>query len=234
MSTSLRDIGDLPDSAEDTESVIFDVKYLGETLVDVETANSNTTQAIGQAIKNVLSAKSYSRTRVDLSVSPKGIEIMDRTSMECLRQISIYRISNCSADVSNIFAFICSPSLKSPGTRSSDGFPGQQDDGPLTCHVFLCPKRKIAQSIALTVSKSFERAFDIWQKSEVTKDKRLDDVKIEERIDEQPDETVANLLIDLNADDLTDIRKSYLQNTWVSFDETEYNVSNLHMNAICS
>lgn len=54
----------------------------------------------------------------------------------------------------------------------------------------------------------------------------------DERDQRQDEEQVMNLLIDLNAD-LTDIRKSYLQNTWVSFEETEM-LMNLHKNAICS
>lgn len=57
---------------------------------------------------------------------------------------------------------------------------------------------------------------------------------VDDNVEEEgEEEKVMNLLIDLNAD-LTDIRKSYLQNTWVSFEETEHLMSNLHKNAICS
>lgn len=190
---------------------------------------------------------------VNLTVSPKGIEIIDQTTSETLQQISIYRISNCSADIanSNIFAFISSPSLKvSPvddggapmeSNPALGQFPGPQSEGPLQCHVFLCQKRKVAQNIALTVAKSFERAYDIWQSISSRRQAKVEppnrhhpDLASEEDEDDRQEDSVVNLLIDLNADDLTDIRKSYLQNTWVSFEETEFLMSNLHKNAICS
>lgn len=206
-----------------------------------------------------------------MNVSPKGIEIIDRATAETLQQVSIYRISNCSADPthSNVFAFISSPQVTNSGgegTSSGDessasayDFPSPDLDGlPLTCHVFLCPKRKMAQNISLTVARSFERAFDIWKSIShrrlIEQARRRDSQTRlgyspsprpdlvdggKEGRDEQPDgpqdepdeEKVMNLLIDLNAD-FTDIRKSYLQNTWVSFEETEHLMSNLHKNAI--
>lgn len=121
-------------------------------------------------------------------------------------------------------------------------------DGPLTCHVFVCAKRKMAQNIALTVAKSFERAFEIWKS--ISHRRLISATRQEPRYDSCPsprpdleensggdkleggDGQVVNLLIDLNAD-LTDIRKSYLQNTWVSFEETEHLMSNLQKNSIC-
>lgn len=199
-------------------------------------------------------------TRINLTVSPKGIELVDRVSGETLQQISIYRISYCSADAThnNVFAFISSaptPTLAKEATESDsepvslEEFPSPSTDGPLTCHVFLCPKRKMAQNISLTVAKSFERAFEIWKtishhrlinatrqkpRFDSSPSPRPDVIEGEEdeRDQRQDEEQVMNLLIDLNAD-LTDIRKSYLQNTWVSFEETEM-LMNLHKNAICS
>lgn len=195
-------------------------------------------------------------------MSPKGIEVIDRVSGETLQQISIYRISYCSADAThnNVFAFISSaPAAAQPTTeeeeeeercRTGDDesleeqFPSASADGPLTCHVFLCSKRKMAQNISLTVAKSFERAFDIWKS--ISHRRLIRETRQMPRYDSSPsprpdtvpgegedEEQVMNLLIDLNAD-LTDIRKSYLQNTWVSFEETEHLMSNLHKNAICS
>lgn len=191
-----------------------------------------------------------------MTVSPKGIEIIDRVTSETLQQISIYRISYCSADAThnNVFAFISSPNPSTANEPNEDLDSDRFGDGPLTCHVFVCSKRKIAQSIALTVAKSFERAFDIWKSishrrlvSETRQKPRhgysptpRPDVLVFEndahRVQEQDEEEgqedkVMNLLIDLN--DLTDIRKSYLQNTWVSFEETEHLMSNLQKNAIC-
>lgn len=196
-----------------------------------------------------------------MAVSPKGIEIIDRASGETLDQISIYRISYCSADAThnNVFAFISSASGAAESASggeeqsdeeaiNSDPFPSPSaTDGPLTCHVFLCSKRKMAQNISMTVAKSFERAFEIWKSishrrliSAARQNPRFDssptprpDVSVSSGGEEEDDEQVMNLLIDLNAD-LTDIRKSYLQNTWVSFEETEHLMSNLHKNAICS
>ena len=200
--------------------------------------------------------------RVNLTVSPKGIEIIDRVTSESLQQISIYRICNCSADPThgNVFAFTSSPRVASgEESSSSDEFAAADPDSsalPLTCHVFVCSKRKVAQSISLTVAKSFDRAFETWKSishrrmifetrkgtdaKEYSLVARPDVLKEGEMVHgeggnertEEDEEKMMNLLIDLNAD-LTDIRKSYLQNTWVSFEESEHLISNLQKNAIC-
>lgn len=205
--------------------------------------------------------------RVSVSVSPKGIEVNDQVTGETLHQISIYRISYCSADANygNVFAFVSSSNLdfsdsydlnisdpSSSSSTSSSTSPSPVPDGPLVCHVFLCPKRKIAQAMAMTVAKSFERAFEIWklvshrrsvhqqrprcaQKNPFPSSNQpmaiSDDV--EKKAEE---EKMVSLLIDFNAELTSELcskdGRSYLQNTWVSFDEHHENaMSNLHKNA---
>lgn len=75
LATSLRDLGDLPESLEDSESVTFDVKYLGDTTVEVRKANANSTEAIGQAVKSVLSAAKGNHRL--LSINCKRVHPLD-------------------------------------------------------------------------------------------------------------------------------------------------------------
>lgn len=200
--------------------------------------------------------------RVNLSVSAKGIEIVDPVSAETLHQISIYQISYCSADAAhnNVFAFIsgsCSgpgvaaaagpdtdPAASGPSTSASNGDAEGSSSGqtPLECHVFLCGKRKVAQTIAMTVAKSFDRAYEIWRsvshRREVDETRQLRDSE-RATAAKQTEDSVMNMLIDLDADVTGELcfkdGRSYLQNTWVNFEESEYNLmSNLHKNAVCS
>lgn len=64
--------------------------------------------------------------------------------------ISIYRISYCSADAtfSRVVAIIC--------TNKNE---------TLECHAFLTAKKKVAQAAALTISQAFTIAFENWQNS---------------------------------------------------------------------
>lgn len=64
--------------------------------------------------------------------------------------VSIYRISYCSADATfeRVVAFIA--------TNKNE---------TLECHAFLTSKRKIAQAAALTISQAFTIAFEKWQES---------------------------------------------------------------------
>ncbi|PSN46838.1 hypothetical protein C0J52_09577 [Blattella germanica] len=36
----------------------------------------------------------------------------------------------------------------------------------MECHAFLCPKRKMAQAVTLTVAQSFNTAYELWQLSQ--------------------------------------------------------------------
>lgn len=62
--------------------------------------------------------------------------------------ISIYRISYCSADATydRVVAIIC--------TNKNE---------TLECHAFLTAKKKVAQAAALTISQAFTIAFENWQ-----------------------------------------------------------------------
>lgn len=72
--------------------------------------------------------------------------------------IDCFRISYCSADATydHVFAFI--------GTNANE---------TLECHAYLCPKRKMAQVVTLTVARTFNSAYESWQKSQA-------DIKIRE------------------------------------------------------
>ncbi|KAK7865617.1 hypothetical protein R5R35_009784 [Gryllus longicercus] len=132
------------------DAVTFVVKYLGSTLV--ETPSSET--ATADAIKTVITmAKASGRKlpRVALSVSLRGIRMVDLATDELHLDVSIYRISYCSADATydHVFAFIA--------TNSNE---------TMECHAFLCPKRKMAQAVTLTVAQSFNTAYELWQMTE--------------------------------------------------------------------
>lgn len=61
------------------------------------------------------------------------------------------RISYCSADATHdhVFAFIA--------TNLNE---------TMECHAFLCPKRKMAQTVTLTVAQAFNTAYEAWQLSQ--------------------------------------------------------------------
>jgi len=61
------------------------------------------------------------------------------------------RISYCSADATHdhVFAFIA--------TNLNE---------TMECHAFLCPKRKMAQTVTLTVAQAFNTAYQAWQLSQ--------------------------------------------------------------------
>ncbi|XP_015596960.1 low density lipoprotein receptor adapter protein 1 isoform X2 [Cephus cinctus] len=138
------------DDDEDAPEVTFTLKYLGSTLV--ETPSSE--EATAEAIKTVITmAKTSSKKlqRVSLAVSLKGIRMTDLATEEDQLQISIYRISYCSADAmhDHVFAFIA--------TNLNE---------TMECHAFLCPKRKMAQTVTLTVAQAFNTAYEAWQLSQ--------------------------------------------------------------------
>lgn len=104
--------------------------------------------------------------RVTLCVSPKGIEMFDAITGDTLLQVSIYKISYCSADAAHpdVFAFVgteCGPDI-------------DPLDEQLTCYAFLCAKRKHAQKVTLTVAHSFEQAYQIWQEASTRKQYQLE------------------------------------------------------------
>uniref|UniRef100_A0A3Q0T981 Low density lipoprotein receptor adaptor protein 1b n=1 Tax=Amphilophus citrinellus TaxID=61819 RepID=A0A3Q0T981_AMPCI len=97
--------------------------------------------------------------KVSLTVSPRGIILYDSASNQLIENISIYRISYCTADKMHdkVFAYIVQ----------------SQHNETLECHAFLCSKRKMAQAVTLTVAQAFKVAFEFWQAAKEEKEKRV-------------------------------------------------------------
>lgn len=166
--------------------------------------------------------------RVNICVSPKGIEMFDFATNETLMQVSIYKISYCSADAAhnNVFAFV-----------GSDDITSTKVDEQLVCYVFLCQKRKIAQKVTLTVAQSFEQAYQIWRDATERKQFQLERQRyhINQRVANCEEESgstrrsthssndIRSLLIDFSSEITAEIcskdHRDLLQNTWVSFED---------------
>lgn len=166
-----------------------------------------------------------------MSVCPKGIECFDAITGETILKVSIYKISYCSADAThhNVFAFVAG---------SKDELAPSEPD-TLSCHAFVCQKRKIAHKLTLTVARNFECAFKQWQES-LQRAKYQNRLEIKNNIQNTTihdvthaditNECIAEmantndnlkiLLIDFSSETEThDDRRELLQNTWVSFDD---------------
>jgi len=140
------------DSGQDpvVEGVTFYVRYLGSCFV----INQGGDEATGEAIKSIVSmARKTDRklNRVALMVSVKDVKMTDLETGAAYFDISIYRISSCSADAifSHVFAFI---------TVNSDQ--------TMQCHAFLCRNRKIAQAATMTIAQAFNLAFESWKEKQ--------------------------------------------------------------------
>lgn len=176
--------------------------------------------------------------RLKLSICPKGIETFDTVTGETLHRISIYEISYCSADAahSNVFAFVAGTG----GQIYQSATNNETDE--LTCYAFLCSKRKIAHNLTITVAKNFERAYELWKKSEQRKIEQCEIQSLNstalrnksnaQKLNEQNhcdnhlenDVDQKNLLIDFQSDATNNIavmerQRQILQTTWVSFDD---------------
>lgn len=129
------------------EGVTFYCKYLGSTLVDDPKGEESTSEAIKRIIH---AAKQVSRKpeRVSLHVSLQGIRMAHTTTSELLLHTSIYKISYCSADAhyDHVFAFIAT-----------------NDNDTCECHAFLCPKRKMAQAVTVSIAQAFNLAYEYWK-----------------------------------------------------------------------
>lgn len=158
------------------EGITFYAKYLGSTLVEEPSGDKATADAI-RAIIGMAKASGKKLAKVALTVSPKGISTRDVATGELQLDVSIYRISFCSADASfdRVVAFIA--------THSNE---------VMECHAFLTAKRKVAQAAALTISQAFQVAYTLWQSVQ-------EDAKVETA--DQPDAAGRTTpLIDLSAD----------------------------------
>lgn len=232
---------------------IFQVKFLGITRIDAAKSEQATSSAIkniistakGECLTHILSnllfienkcipfffvcfiASGKKLQRLKLSICPKGIETFDMVTGVTLHRVSIYRISYCSADAAhnNVFAFIA-------GRVNSTNEMCNNDTDELTCYAFLCAKRKIAYNLTVTVARNFERAFDIWKKSEQYSIENLNTNTLHMKSNErnyndnliQNDAHSKSILIDFNSDTTNTItpierQRKILQTTWVSFDD---------------
>jgi len=139
-----------PQCIEDplVEGVSFLVKFLGKEPVE----NENEEEQAAGAIKDIITTAKKENTklnRVSVTISEKGIKMVDISTQDTKLDISIYNVSYCTADATfdHVFAFICRD--------------GATD--ALTCYAFLCPKRKMAKAATLTIAQGFSLAYQSWQ-----------------------------------------------------------------------
>ncbi|XP_055491517.1 low density lipoprotein receptor adapter protein 1-B isoform X3 [Leucoraja erinacea] len=139
------------------EGMAFHLKYLGVTAVDQPKGEGMAAAAIRRII-TVAKARGKKFLKVTLTVSPRGIMLEDTTTNELIENISIYRISYCTADKTQdkVFAYIARSHVNET----------------LECHAFLCPKKKIAQAVTLTVAQAFRIAYDLWEVAQEEKCKK--------------------------------------------------------------
>ncbi|XP_076027000.1 low density lipoprotein receptor adapter protein 1 [Genypterus blacodes] len=152
----------LPENWTDTketliEGMVFNLKYLGMTLVGQPKGEDMASAAIRRIVTTArASAKKF--RKVTLTVSPKGIVITDTETAELIENVSIYRISYCTADKTQdkVFAYVSQ----------------SQFNETLECHAYLCQKKKIAQAVTLTVAQAFKVALDLWEVAQEDKSKK--------------------------------------------------------------
>ncbi|NWV12383.1 ARH protein, partial [Ptilonorhynchus violaceus] len=153
---------ELPENWTDTretllEGMLFSLKYLGMTLVEQPKGEELSAAAVKRIVATA-KASGKKLQKVTLKVSPRGIVLNDSRTNELIENISIYRISYCTADKTHdkVFAYIAQNQLNEN----------------LECHAFLCTKRKMAQAVTLTVAQAFKIAFEFWQAAKEEKERR--------------------------------------------------------------
>uniref|UniRef100_A0A673IXU6 Low density lipoprotein receptor adapter protein 1-B-like n=1 Tax=Sinocyclocheilus rhinocerous TaxID=307959 RepID=A0A673IXU6_9TELE len=158
----------LPENWTDTretllEGMVFQLKYLGMTLVE-EPKGEELSAAAVKRIVATAKAGGKKLQKVTLKVSPRGIILYDSASNQLIENVSIYRISYCTADKMHdkVFAYISQ----------------SQRNETLECHAYLCTKRKVvsvnvAQAVTLTVAQAFRVAFEFWQAAKEEKEKQV-------------------------------------------------------------
>ncbi|XP_077755202.1 low density lipoprotein receptor adapter protein 1 isoform X2 [Canis aureus] len=139
------------------EGMLFSLKYLGMTLVEQPKGEELSAAAVKRIVATA-KASGKKLQKVTLKVSPRGIILTDNITNQLIENVSIYRISYCTADKMHdkVFAYIAQ----------------SQHNENLECHAFLCTKRKMAQAVTLTVAQAFKVAFEFWQVSKEEKEKR--------------------------------------------------------------
>uniref|UniRef100_A0A674EMU3 Low density lipoprotein receptor adaptor protein 1b n=1 Tax=Salmo trutta TaxID=8032 RepID=A0A674EMU3_SALTR len=153
----------LPENWTDTretllEGMLFQLKYLGVTLVEQPKGEELSAAAVKRIVATA-KASGKKLQKVTLKVSPRGIILHDYASNQLIENVSIYRISYCTADKMHdkVFAYIAQ----------------SQQNETLECHAYLCTKRKVAQAVTLTVAQAFRVAFEFWQAAKEDKEKRV-------------------------------------------------------------
>uniref|UniRef100_A0A8C9VBU2 Low density lipoprotein receptor adaptor protein 1b n=1 Tax=Scleropages formosus TaxID=113540 RepID=A0A8C9VBU2_SCLFO len=151
----------LPENWTDTretllEGMAFNLKYLGMTLVEQPKGEELSAAAVKRIVATA-KASGKKLQKVTLKVSPRGIVLYDSATNQQIENVSIYRISYCTADKTHdkVFAYIAQ----------------SQHNDTLECHAYLCAKRKVAQAVTLTVAQAFKVAFEFWQAAKDEKDK---------------------------------------------------------------
>ncbi|XP_045154855.1 low density lipoprotein receptor adapter protein 1 isoform X2 [Echinops telfairi] len=137
--------------------MVFSLKYLGVTLVEQPKGEELSAAAVKRIVATA-KASGKKLQKVALKVTPRGIILTDSLTNQLIENVSIYRISYCTADKMHdkVFAYIAQ----------------SQHSESLECHAFLCTKRKMAQAVTLTVAQAFKVAFEFWQVSKEEKEKR--------------------------------------------------------------
>lgn len=173
----------LPENWTDTretlvEGMVFQLKYLGVTLVEQPKGEELSAAAVKRIVATA-KASGKKLQKVTLKVSPRGIILYDRVSNQLIENISIYRISYCTADKMHdkVFAYIVQ----------------SQQNETLQCHAFLCTKRKVAQAVTLTVAQAFRVAFELWQAAKEEKEKRVKSGSDGEGVGNSQSESLASL-----------------------------------------
>ncbi|KAJ3624594.1 hypothetical protein MTP99_018206 [Tenebrio molitor] len=137
----------------ENDVITFKLKYLGSTVVEKMTGDNISTEAVKNIIK-VTKAGRKKLQRVHIAISLKGIVVTDLEGNDILK-ISIYRISNCSTDPTHrqVFSFVSTDSHET-----------------MECHAFICPKRKMAETVTLAVAHAFGTAYEAWRIMPSTKE----------------------------------------------------------------
>lgn len=248
LANNIRDFSDNHEELEDgfEEAITYSVKYLGNTTIPTPRSDSSTADAVKRIITAAKGNKKLQR--VTLSISPKGIEMLDVPTGETLLQVSIYNISYCSADAAHdhVFAFVgtvANPESEVKEMCFRKDVSEVDFEGPLVCYAYLCQKRKMAQTVTLTVARSFERAYQIWQNKQFHAERKRKDLEKRNNACNRADSASSSssssgsgssrsqvkrtddVLIDFNSDLTAEIcskdHRELLQNTWVSFDDEQ-------------
>lgn len=195
--------------------IVFKLKYLGSSMIENNFTENVRSKTIDSFFKTAKEGNKKYFPTVILRISSNGITVTNSEGHDLLK-LSIYRISNCCNDGEHrqVFSFI-----------SSDF------NDILTCHAFLCPKRKIARNVTLAVGNAFNAAYQTWNDftsvNEEIKEPTIQREPIEDRGQSQnADYLVENgdRLIDFDGDifsdkNLVNTISNKNQNNWVLFED---------------